>query len=454
MAWDLALANAIPWRSHAEALEAEARNAAKQKAARLLAHPDILEAAVSQCSELGVSGEAQLIKVTYLVVTTRILDAICSLLVKGPSSAGKSFIVEQVLSLFPASSYIARSSMSERALIYSDEPLSHRMLVLYEATGLSSEFLTYIVRSLLSEGQLKYETVEKGANGQMHARLIEKQGPTGLILTTTELAIHPENETRCLSIAANDTPEQTAAIMKRIAEGRPRAPDLSEWHALQEYLALGRKDVEIPYAITLAGLIKPSAIRLRRDFRTLLALIKAHALLHQEQRQRDEEGVIIATLEDYAIVSRLVNGLISDTAEVSVPESIRKVRQAVADLLQSPDPSEGDKLKRIREAFRQARRQGLSSVKLDPDPYAGALDGKATGDTITELSVKMVAKALKLDSSTAWRHVRHAIKLGHLKNLEDRRGKQARIVLGDEIPDEIGLLPLRDQLEAALPSAP
>ena len=397
-------------------------------------------------------GEAQLIKVTYLVVTTRILDAICSLLVKGPSSAGKSFIVEQVLSLFPASGYIARSSMSERALIYSDEPLSHRMLVLYEATGLSSEFLTYIVRSLLSEGQLKYETVEKGANGQMHARLIEKQGPTGLILTTTELAIHPENETRCLSIAANDTPEQTAAIMKRIAEGRPRAPDLSEWHALQEYLALGRKDVEIPYAITLAGLITPSAIRLRRDFRTLLALIKAHALLHQEQRQRDEAGAIIATLEDYASVSSLVNQLISDTAEVSVPESIRKVRQAVADLLQPPDPSEGDKLERIREGFRTARRQRLSSFKLDPDPYAGvADDSKAAGEKQTELSVKTIAKALDLDRSDCLaRHVRHAIKLGHLKNLEDRRGKTGRVVLVTRSPIRSVCCLISQQLEAAL----
>ena len=74
--------------------------------------------------------------------------------------------------------------MSERALAYSEEPLSNRFLVLIEAGG-AGDMANYLVRSLLSEGRLCYETVEKTPEG-MKARLIEREGPTGLLVTTTQ----------------------------------------------------------------------------------------------------------------------------------------------------------------------------------------------------------------------------------------------------------------------------
>jgi hypothetical protein len=72
--------------------------------------------------------------------------------------------------------------------------LQHRFLVLYEAAGLKSDFASYLIRSLLSEGRVRYSTVEKTPNG-LEPRLIEREGPTGLIVTTTAVALHPENET-------------------------------------------------------------------------------------------------------------------------------------------------------------------------------------------------------------------------------------------------------------------
>jgi hypothetical protein len=50
--------------------------------------------------------------------------------------------------------------------------------------------------------------------------------------------------------------------------------DLTPWHALQEYLATGKTEVTIPYAPVLADSVPPVALRLRRDFRSLLALIR------------------------------------------------------------------------------------------------------------------------------------------------------------------------------------
>jgi hypothetical protein len=58
-----------------------------------------------------------------------------SLIVKGESASGKSYIIKQVLRLFPDDAYLAFTSMSNKALAYTNEALSHRMLVLYEARG-------------------------------------------------------------------------------------------------------------------------------------------------------------------------------------------------------------------------------------------------------------------------------------------------------------------------------
>jgi hypothetical protein len=79
-------------------------------------------------------------KLLYLALTSRPLDRPVSIALKGPSSGGKSYLLERVLSFVPESPYYALSAMSERALAYSEEPLSHRFLVIYEVPGMSGEF--------------------------------------------------------------------------------------------------------------------------------------------------------------------------------------------------------------------------------------------------------------------------------------------------------------------------
>ena len=56
------------------------------------------------------------------------------------------------------------------------------------------------------EGRLIYEVVEKTADG-LRPRRIENEEPTGLLVTTTAIKLHPENETRRLSLRVTDTNE-------------------------------------------------------------------------------------------------------------------------------------------------------------------------------------------------------------------------------------------------------
>ena len=114
---------------------------------------------------VGHVGEGRATKLIFLAVTSRLLNKVVSVAMKGPSAAGKSAAVERVLKFFPAEAYYSLTGMSERALAYSKEPLEHRVLVVYEMAGMTGDWASYLVRLLLSEGCVRYETVEKTAEG-------------------------------------------------------------------------------------------------------------------------------------------------------------------------------------------------------------------------------------------------------------------------------------------------
>jgi hypothetical protein len=303
--------------------EAEAA-AAKEAAGDLVLETDILGRFASELEQTGLVGEEKNAKVLYLALTSRLFDRPVSVAVKGVSSGGKSFTLETVLRFLPSQAYWSRTAMSEKALAYSDENFCHRFIVIYEAAGMASDFGSYLIRSLLSEGGIRYELVEKTKDG-MRPRLIEKDGPTGLIVTTTATRLHPENETRLLSLNVRDTSEQTAAVMHGLARGQDigTAVNYARWQALQKSLEAGERRVAVPFATRLADLIPPVAVRLWRDFRLLLTLIHAHALLHRERRARDDQGRILATLDDYAAVRELVADLFAEGVDATVKPETR-----------------------------------------------------------------------------------------------------------------------------------
>jgi hypothetical protein len=266
---------------------------------------------------------------------------------------------------------------------------------------MGGDFQEYVIRTLLSEGFLEYEFVEKTSEG-LRPRRIRKEGPTGFITTTTRDRLHDENETRYLSLTVTDTREQTRGVFKALAEEHFEEPDRTRWHALQVYLEGAEHRVSIPYAGVLAEKMGDVAVRLRRDFSVILSLIKAHAILHQATRERDAEGRVVAILEDYASVRGLVAGLIAEGVEATVPATIRETVSAVERII------------------RQSGEEWATN--------------------------KALAEELKIDKAAALRRARTAIGRGYLKNLEDRKGRPARLILGEDMPEDSEILPAPENL--------
>jgi hypothetical protein len=416
-----ALLGAKAWMDIAETEAQERSREAWQLCGELAQQEDILAEFEEDLRAFSVAGESRLIKIVFLVMVSRLLEKIVSLVIKGQSSAGKSYTLKKVLAFFPEATIYLLTSMSEKTLAYTQEPLKHRMMVIFEAAGLGSDFAAYLMRSLLSEGKLIYEFVDWN-RGEPEVRRIEKEGPTGLISTTTSVKLYHENETRLLSITADDSEEHTQRILETLADEEDDGevadpPDLSRWHALQVYLKGGERRVWIPFSKRLARMVPPVVVRLRRDFPAVLALIRAHALLHRATRDRDRQGRIVATLTDYEVVYELVNPLFSEMAEIRVPETVREVVGTVEKLTEGEEDA------------------GVSVSRIVRELKRGIPEGKEGPSR-----------------ATIHRRVQRAIERGFLKNLSSgNRGQAYRLVVGEPMPEEDrGLLPPPRKLGEAL----
>jgi hypothetical protein len=363
----------------------------------------ILDRVADEVRARGLVGEERLAQTLYLVLTSRLLDKQVSAGVKGHSASGKSYTVETVTRFFPPEAYLEFTAMSERALVYSTEQYSHRSLIVYEAValreGVEDDMTSYFIRSLLSEGRIDYEVTVRAADGGFTTKHIVKEGPTNLIFTTTKTKVHAENETRILSLGTDDSSEQTKRVLLELADEGRGGSDLSEWQDLQLWLAGAEHRVTIPYARALVEKIPPVAVRLRRDVGSLLALIRSHAVLHQATREKDEHGQIIADLDDYAVVRDLVADVMAEGVGATVSETVRETVEAVAGIA-SPE-----------------------GIELRP-----------------------LADRLNLDKSNVSRRLARAADGGYVRNLEDKRGKPGRWIVGDPLPEAADLLPDPAQL--------
>ena len=139
---------------------------------------------------------------------------------KGRSAGGKSFLLQSVLKFVQPDTYVVRTGLSPNALAYGSHDLKHRHLVVYEAAGLQGSEGNANLRSLLSEGHLTRETTIRQSDGTFGTQVVDREGPVGVLMTTTLNALHPEDETRLLSLRLDDDADQTRLVLIREARAR------------------------------------------------------------------------------------------------------------------------------------------------------------------------------------------------------------------------------------------
>jgi hypothetical protein len=397
--------------------KAKQRDALWPRVSDLAQAPDLIDRVVQQVQAMGVVNERELIVLTYIAATSRILEHPVSLLVKGASSGGKSFTATRTLELIGPDFVNHLTSSSALSLVYDDRPLAHTVLFIHEANQLQADensVFVMLVRTLLSEGRIVHQTTVEDPDSPTGRRVerIVREGPITLIVTTTG-ELHAENETRMLCWHISESHDQTSAVMTSLAARAAgvvtASADLAVWHDFQRWIALGPNDAVIPFAAQISAAIDPAMVRFRRDFGSLLSFIKASALLHQAQRQVDAQGRVVATVADYALAYPIFSRVMAQSAGKNVPDNVREVVKLIA--------------------------EGAGSAAVNP--IKGRFQRIAAADSGSEviISGEQIGIVTGIGKSAAIRAVHTALDRGFLANNEIRRGKPFRLVLKRRVDD-------------------
>jgi hypothetical protein len=146
---------------------------------------------------------------------------------------------------------------------------------------------------------------------------------------------------------------------------------------------------------------------MRRDFEKLLTTIEAVALLRQHQRQRDQQGRVVATFADYQTARWMLEEIFTTSVNEGLSTAIRETVEQVKELVKN-----------------------------------GAMSVSETD----------LVGALGLAKSTVNYRVRRAIRGGWLVNNSTKKGAPAELVLGSTLPDANPLPTVERLLDALVVS--
>jgi DNA primase catalytic core len=333
------------------ALSVELSPEEREAALRWLREPDLIARLREAFLLSGLIGEQKNTLVAYLAGVSRKLERPLAIIIQSASAAGKTTLMDAVLSFFPEEDRVKYSAMTGQSLYYLGESnLKHKILAVVEEAG--AEKASYALKLLQSEGELTIASTGKDPHtGRMVTQAYRVEGPVMIFLTTTAIDIDEELLNRCIILSVDESATQTALIHelqreRRTLEGlraREERRDVVRLLRNAQRLLVPLEVIN-PYA---RGLTFPSGrTRNRRDNEKYLTLIDSIALLHQHQRVRGEHVVgarrveyIEVTLEDIALANELAPEVLGRSLD-ELPPQTRRLLEAVRALVKGKQESE------------------------------------------------------------------------------------------------------------------
>ena len=321
--------------------------------------PTLLADMEKTVRSLGLVGESASLRGAYLTASSRFnkKSAIC-LLRRGAPAGGKNFLFDMTFVLIPDDDIIRISSGSPLSLVYygkeDEDALKHKILYIPEAAIIAEKNqvespLTIMLRILISEGRLDHNVVLPRADGPAETVHIKRNGPVVVVITSARDNVEDELLTRLMSSDADESSKQTLAVLENVLEGEESERDEAEigrWLDFQRWLALAAPyEVAVPFREAISTAFKEHweamkkrgenpkvQLRLRRDVQAMLTAIKTSAILHKAQREKDQRGRIVATIDDYKHAYEAFDEGLARLYKVKTPETALAVVKAIEDM--------------------------------------------------------------------------------------------------------------------------
>jgi len=239
----------------------------------------------------------------------------------------------------------------------------------------AAERASYALKLLQSEGELTIASTGKDpATGKMVTQEYHVEGPVMIFLTTTAIDLDEELQNRCLTLAVDESAEQTGRIHRVQRERRTLAGLIAraERKDLLKKLRdaqrlLSPVDVLNPFAPALT--FPTGRTRNRRDHEKYLTLIDAIALLHQHQRETRTlpggQRFIEVTLDDIALANELAPEVLGRSLD-ELPPQTRRLLAFIRELMKQKRKERGAKAASTfsRKELRDLCGWSLSQVRV------------------------------------------------------------------------------------------
>lgn len=261
-----------------------------EKAVKYLQDPDLLQNIVHDFEKCGLVGERVNSLIGYLTTVTRRTENPLAVIVQSSSSAGKSTLMDAILDFVPDEEKEKYSAMTGQSLFYmNSKDLKYKVLAISEEEGM--ERARYALKILQSEKKISIATTAKDqVSGKMTTMEYTVEGPVVILLTTTNVEIDEELQNRCIVLTVNEDRTQTRAILKiqrelETLDGIIQKRETDSVTTLHKNVQRILRPLAVvnPYARELK--FPDTRLRMRRDQKKYLTLIRSIALLFQFQRE-------------------------------------------------------------------------------------------------------------------------------------------------------------------------
>ena len=321
-----------------------------QEAAEALRDPELLDRLVQHVQVLGfhAKGIEDQVKAVILGQACRLAKQCSLVTVRGDPGTGRSQLVASCCETLPPEFLRTFSRISPKALVRRGQfDLQYVVVRCGERLrndGNGDGNATSFLRQFVSDGFLSYEVVgnDKDPSKCLSLRV---DGPTAFLETTTSECIFSEDESRMLSVWLSLSITEKQSVLRTMLEGAQglhATPDGVE-HTRQLSWAIHRqlqpRNVTLPVGPEAEKLMELGDIRSSdagRRMNLAIAMVKAHAILYQYQRESDANGNLMATPGDIDAVIRIFKSL--KRAQLLAKQEVvtYRVAQAYATFLHEP----------------------------------------------------------------------------------------------------------------------
>lgn len=375
----------------------------------LLKHENLLIKIVDEIHKEGLVGE----EISTLVLTNKIFLRLVSnasptssnVLVSDKTGGGKDVIVASICkTIIPEKNYHHRTDISDKTFDYW-QPIIRWEVVDKKKIPVKDSWNGHVIYlEDPREDALIGQSFRTMASGGTHVTKIINLKPVTItidgkpvmIVTSLNASIDEEGQRRWDSLRIDTSEKLTVAVKKKIlfrASGKNNHDRDESIRHVVKYL-LTPYSVIIPFAEELEKFL-PNNLIMRTQTKKLLDYIKASAVLHQWQREKDEQGRLIATWFDYDYarfvftVLKDVEGVTLNSAEEEFIEFLRTQSKPIL----------------VREAVEQFKKRSTAWVysHLDSFVLKGLIEVSYDKDNLNRDIIRIIAtegcKNLDLPSS-------------------------------------------------------